>query len=91
MFQTAEELYDPERTRHNDFDVSGADPRRGFAARLGAARKSGLAAAVDAAGGVEQPVRMRHFAGNQLLVDGHHRVAVAHKRNPKSLLPVLWD
>lgn len=51
---------------------------------------------IENAGGVEQPVHLMHddpfelVRGQRLplLADGHHRVAVAHDRNPNSLLPV---
>lgn len=88
MFMTADELRDPDKTTHGDLD--GEDHDSLFEQKLDEAWDNGLRKSINDAGGVRTPVTMSGGLNYQYLIDGHHRTAVAHERDPQSLVPVLW-
>lgn len=100
MFMTAESLRDHHQTVPGDFPKQAygdgeneSEIHQGWDTKHRTAHKpGGLRSEVDAAGGVEDSVLLSHrgmdVTARPELTDGHHRVAAAFARNPRSLLPV---
>lgn len=41
--------------------------------------------------GVKEPVRLSDRDGAPVIIDGHHRTAIAHDLNPDSFIPVKYS
>lgn len=95
MFKPAFELRDGRQTTHLD-RYPDEHHNSLFDSKLRESENEGLVDSIRAHG-VQEPVEVSHGLhdpwvkkpGQQVLSNGHHRVAVAHHLDPKMLLPVV--
>jgi ParB-like nuclease domain len=85
MFMTAKELG---KTHMGDLIFHEGGSRSLLNKKYKQSEASGLASDIQK-NGIQQPVSIFHDDnGNKTLIDGHHRLSVAKKMGPNTLIPV---